>query len=190
MSLVQKKTGTATIEPVPPALENGSLLDILSEQYSTQTGRAGAVDATGGQALSGHLAGVDGEGRILFLPEGAEEAIPAALAVPLSDDEVVRAARSGQRALALRTTGPRPRLVLVGILRERVSEEARDNLAGIKVRVDGDTLRMSAETQIEFVCGKSRILLRRNGRIEISGSYLLSRSRGPIKIKGATVEIN
>ncbi len=28
------------------------------------------------------------------------------------------------------------------------------------------------------------------GRVEVNGSYLLQRSRGPVKIKGASVEIN
>lgn len=144
-----------------------------------------------GEAISGHLDGVDDEGRVNFRPEGSGKRFQVAVGIPLSDDEVVKAARLGRRALVLPTADKHPRLVLISLLRERVSVNARDaNPGELKVKLDGETISLTARTQIELVCGKSRILLHANGRIELSGSYLLSRSRGPVKLKGATVEIN
>jgi hypothetical protein len=32
--------------------------------------------------------------------------------------------------------------------------------------------------------------MHKDGRIEISGTHLLTRSRGPVKIKGATIALN
>ncbi len=151
-----------------------------------------ALDAfTEGQALSGHLDGVDAEGRVLFRPDGQQAPAPVVIGLGLDDAALVRAAWLGTRALAVRTAGSPPRLVLVALLRERVAAAARDAAPGeLEVRLDGDTLRLGARQKLELVCGKSRLLLHADGRVEINGTQLLQRSRGPIKIKGATIELN
>lgn len=139
--------------------------------------------------LTGHLAGIDEEGRLLFREEGCEVAEPVAIGLTHSDDELVHAAWVGRRALALRTADQGR--VLIALVRERVSAAARDAIgSGISVKVDGEDVRVTAKREIEFRCGKSRLLLRQDGRIEMSGTHLLSRSRGPVKIKGATIALN
>ena len=150
-----------------------------------------ALDAAKGEAISGHLDGVDDEGRLLFRGEGTEDSLPVVIGIPTSDGELVKAAWTQRRALVLRTTDRRPRLVLIALLRERVAATARDAKPGeLEVVTDGETLRLRAATEIELVCGRSRLVLKKDGRVEVNGSYLLSRSRGPVKIKGASVEIN
>lgn len=52
------------------------------------------------------------------------------------------------------------------------------------------TLRVSAGEELVIECGKSKIWLRADGRIEIRGEHVISRSRGPNKVKGGTVHIN
>jgi hypothetical protein len=144
-----------------------------------------------GMAGMGHLDGVDGEGRLMFRPEGGSVSVPVVIGVGMSDEEIVRAAWTGRRALVVRTGGNAPKLVLVGFPREHVAAKARDAWpAEVEVRMDGETVHIKARSKIELVCGKSRIVLDADGRVEVNGSYLLSRSRGPVKIKGATVEIN
>lgn len=144
-----------------------------------------------GAAEMGHLDGVDPEGRLMFRPQGGSASFPVLIGVGMSDEELVRAAWTGRRALVVRAGGETTQPVLVGFPRERVAERARDAWPGeVEVRIDGETLQLKARKRIELVCGKSRIVLDDQGRIEINGSYLLSRSRGPVKIKGATVEIN
>jgi len=153
--------------------------------------RGGGGGFTPVMAEMGHLDGVDGEGRLMFRPEGGSGSVPVVIGVAMSDEELVRAAWTGRRALAVRTGGRSPQLILVGFPREHVAAKARDAWpAGVEVRLDGETLHLEARKKIELVCGKSRIVLDDQGRIEVNGSYLLSRSRGPVKIKGATVEIN
>jgi hypothetical protein len=151
------------------------------------------LEANSVDAVAGHLAGVDDEGRLLFRADGSHSLHPVSIGVPLSDDELVRAARLERRVIVLRTNGGPARGVLVGILRERVGAEARDaaNAAGgVNVKVDGDAVRITAQSELELRCGKSRLLMHKDGRIEISGNYLISRSRGPVKIKGATIALN
>ncbi len=153
--------------------------------------RSGGEYIPPGVAVMGHLDGVDGEGRLMFRPEGGSGSVPVVIGVGMSDEELVRAAWTGRRALVVRTGGKVPQLVLVGFPREHVAAKARDAWpAEVEVRMDGETVHIQARKRIELVCGKSKIVLDADGRVEVSGSHLLSRSRGPVKIKGATVEIN
>lgn len=52
------------------------------------------------------------------------------------------------------------------------------------------TLRIVAGEELTIECGKSKIHLRADGRIEIRGEHLVSRSRGPNKVKGGSVHLN
>ncbi len=143
------------------------------------------------EALTGHLDGIDEEGRLLFRVEGEDRSVPVSIGVDLPDDTLVQAAVVGRRGLVIRTSEARPRLVLIGLVRERVSSRARDR-GGLEIqaKLDGETVQLSARKEIELKCGKARITLHESGRIEVSGTYILNRSRGPVKLKGATVEIN
>ncbi len=51
-------------------------------------------------------------------------------------------------------------------------------------------LKIAAGEEITIECGKSKIHLRADGRIEIRGEHLVSRSRGPNKVKGGSVHLN
>ncbi len=53
-----------------------------------------------------------------------------------------------------------------------------------------EILRVESERELVIECGKSKIALRADGRIEIRGGHLISRSSGPNKIKGGSVHIN
>jgi hypothetical protein len=52
------------------------------------------------------------------------------------------------------------------------------------------SLRIDSEEELVIECGKAKIAMRADGRIEIRGGHLISRSSGPNKIKGASVHIN
>jgi|SRR5689334_5261690 len=51
-------------------------------------------------------------------------------------------------------------------------------------------LRVEAGQELVIECGEAKISLRKDGRIEIRGTHLISRSSGPNKIKGGSVFIN
>ena len=53
-----------------------------------------------------------------------------------------------------------------------------------------ETLRLAAGRELVIECGEAKISLRKDGRIEIRGTHLISRSSGPNKIKGGSVFIN
>jgi hypothetical protein len=53
-----------------------------------------------------------------------------------------------------------------------------------------EVLRIASGRELVIECGKAKIALRADGRVEIRGTHLVSRSSGPNKVKGATVHIN
>lgn len=150
--------------------------------------RDGAPEPT---LVTGHLTGIDDGGRPLFLAEGAQASIAVAIGISSPDGVIVRAARRQQRALVARTTDEAPRWVLVGLVRDRVSAASRDAKHGrLELTVDGEKLKLEAEHDIELRCGQASITLRYDGRIEVRGTHILSASRGPNRVKGATIALN
>ena len=62
--------------------------------------------------------------------------------------------------------------------------------AVVSVQVDGDRQVIEAEREIVLRCGDASITLTRAGKVIIQGNYILSRSTGHNKIKGAAIDIN
>ena len=60
----------------------------------------------------------------------------------------------------------------------------------IAVESDGERHVIDAEREIVLRCGDASITLTRAGKVIIKGNYILSRSTGYNKIKGAAVDIN
>jgi len=60
----------------------------------------------------------------------------------------------------------------------------------LNATVDGKAININAQDEIRLECGKSSILLRKDGKVVIKGANLISRSSGPNKIKGGSVGIN
>ncbi len=55
---------------------------------------------------------------------------------------------------------------------------------------DLEKVSLDAKEEIVLRCGESSITLTRAGKIIIRGTYVLSRSSGANKIKGASIELN
>jgi hypothetical protein len=180
-------TEERTAEPVV-ASENET--GELFRQLLSATPSARPLDS--GPILTGHLQGIDDEGRVLFAPENHEgPPIPVAIGLTLSDGALVPAARNQQRALVVRTNDNPPRLVLIGLVRERVSTSARDAAPGqLELKMDGETLRLSAQHEIELKCGNASLILRQSGRVILKGTHVVTTSTGPVKVKGATIDLN
>jgi hypothetical protein len=162
----------------------------MSESPSSLIDRLAQADANGLRVVLGHLDGLDDEGRLLFRAMGSDESVPVTIGLELSDGALVKAARLSRRALAL-IPSDAAQPILVGLLRERVSAEARDASPGqLEVRMDGESLRFEAEKSIELRCGKARLVLHRDGRVVLKGAHIVSASSGSHRIKGATIALN
>ncbi|MEQ1833828.1 MAG: hypothetical protein ABL977_12300 [Candidatus Eisenbacteria bacterium] len=157
-------------------------------QTETVTGAVSPIAEA--MARTGHLEGLDDEGRVCFRPEGATESEPAAVATGIADAILLRAVRNQARARAVRTADSNPGWVIIGLVRERLASDAINRKGALEVRHEGESLHLEADRDLTLVCGKATLTLRFDGRIEINGTHILTASRGPHRIKGATVAIN
>lgn len=84
--------------------------------------------------------------------------------------------------------------IIVGLIRNKAVNTVKKNTVMKNkvndVIVDGKKIVFDAEKEIELRCGKSSLIMRKNGRIVIKGKHVVSRASSVNKIKGAAVRIN
>ena len=59
-----------------------------------------------------------------------------------------------------------------------------------EVAVDGERLVLEAGRELLLRCGKASITMTADGRITLRGAQILSRSDGPNRMQGASVQLN
>lgn len=133
----------------------------------------GALDFDLGTGLStGRLAGFSAEGWPLV--EAADGATGEARSlVPLGPAEL-------GRELALARIGGEG-LVVLGLIQPPARTVAAD---------DEDRRVVEAREQLELRCGPASLTLFADGRVEIRGTQILSRSEGANRVQGASVHLN
>jgi len=126
----------------------------------------------------GRLQGIDthGKAQVQDLPACPGQTLVCRSTVPLQSD------LAGREVLVVFEGGDVQRPIIVGVLQTASPP--------LSVQADGQRQVIEAEREIILKCGAASITLTRAGRIVIKGSYVLSRSSGVNKIKGAAVDIN
>jgi hypothetical protein len=114
------------------------------------------------------------------------EVVPARTTVLLLRETI------GADVVVLCEQGDPQRPIIMGVLRSRplASADPDSKQKLVSVQADKDRYVISAEREIVLRCGDSSITLTRAGKVIIKGSYILSRSTGYNKIKGAAIDIN
>lgn len=133
------------------------------------------TDLTGVAVLE--IMGTDPQGRPLVRIPPEDEARPARVA--WMKDEPDWAGCEGLRAVVALPEGEDP--ILLGLL-DAPPRKVQEDLP--------ERVHIESEEEIVIQCGKSKIAMRADGRIEIRGGHLISRSSGPNKIKGGSVQLN
>lgn len=139
----------------------------------------------------------DGQATVTFAgcEAGAGVQARSALAEPRRAGEV-RDSLVGRQVLLLFEDADPERPIVAGLVRETlqpeaVREEVRVDMGKNRdVLVDGTRLVFEAGQEVLLRCGKSSILLKRDGKVVIRGEHLVSRSSGANKIKGSTIALN
>jgi len=82
--------------------------------------------------------------------------------------------------------------VIVGVIEPHPLAAATSTLprAVATVQIDGERHVIEARREIVLRCGDASITLTRAGKVLIKGNFILSRSTGYNKIKGAAIDIN
>ena len=145
--------------------------------------------------LVGRLA-VSGEsGEIMVQFNGGSPKI-ARLLGGLNRKELGKKESLGREVLLVFEKGDPERPIIVGLIgdflediifmetNEHNSQEPKEAL------VDGKRVTLEAKEEVVLKCGKGSITIRKDGKIVIRGTHLLSRSSGPQRIKGSSVSIN
>ncbi len=90
--------------------------------------------------------------------------------------------------------GEPDRPIIMGRIRETLDAPRKslpiDSGRVEDVVVDGRRMVFHAEREIVLQCGKSSVVLGKDGRIVVKGTQIVSRASGTHKIKGASVKIN
>ncbi len=102
--------------------------------------------------------------------------------------------RPGQKALVVFEQGDAERPIAVAFMAPTASAESRIEFE-IKAKpdlanVDGKVVVIRGEERVELRCGKGSIVIRKDGKVIVRGTHLLSRSVGAIRLKGGHVDIN
>jgi hypothetical protein len=156
----------------------------LSQKPVTSSQTAGGI--TG--AATARFHGLDHADRPLLtgLPGIGGEVIAARSTVPL------RRAQIGATVVVLFEQADVHRPIVLGVLEQNqsVAGAASESPELVSVQADDHRLTLSAEREIVLRCGDASITLTRAGKVMISGRYIVSRSSGYNRIKGAAVDIN
>ena len=140
-----------------------------------------------GGAATGRLHGFDLDDRPLVsgLAQLPGEVVVARTTVPLKRQMV------GASVVVLYEHGDPYRPILVGVLQERAPQDGPDETAQpLSIQADDERYVVTAEREIVLRCGDASITLTRAGKVIIKGNYIISRSTGYNKIKGAAIDIN
>jgi hypothetical protein len=114
--------------------------------------------------------GPDGRAEVL-IPALGETPQPAQSLVPLPAAAVGR-----QAAVTMMDDQP----LILGLIQPLAPE----------VEADGEKLVLEARREVTLRCGKASIHLTADGRVTIRGTQVLSRSDGPNRVQGASVQLN
>jgi hypothetical protein len=129
---------------------------------------------------------IDDQPLICEVRDLAHEIIRARTTVSLSTVHI------GSSVVVFFEEGDRRRPIILGVLCDRplLAEKQSDPQPVVTAHVDDTRLVLSAEREVVLRCGMASITLTRAGKVIIKGSYIVSRSSGYNKVKGAAVEIN
>jgi len=119
-------------------------------------------------------------GPLVVFPGNPEEtALTARSLTELSSDMI------GSEVALLFENGDPLRPLIVG----RIVDPARKPDAPQVIR-DGETVKITAGERLELRCGKSTIIMEKDGHITIRGTHLVSHASASNRIRGGSVNLN
>jgi Domain of unknown function (DUF6484) len=121
--------------------------------------------------------GVNGEPLVRFAGEPGDRPVPARSVVPLDPSAV------GREVVLLFEGNDPARPLVMGVIAARHGQP-------VCTEIDGEKLVLSADREVVLRCGEASITLTRAGKVLIEGAYVVTKSSGLNRIKGAAVQIN
>lgn len=139
---------------------------------------------------SGQVTGLNDQGRLLVdYPGNPFGPLRARSTVVLDPQQLQDAVDEQYPVLLLFEDGDPGRPIVVGLLHDRMPSAA-PVAAPVEVEADGRRVEVEAADELVLRCGQASLVLRRNGRVIIRGTYVETRAKGVNRIKGGSVQIN
>lgn len=137
-------------------------------------------DQIDGVVLGVILGFEEGTPLVVFPGNAQDHAIPARSLTALSAED------TGAEVALLFEDGRRDRPLIVGKL---VEPPRQDGAPPLVIR-DGETVKVTAEDRLELRVGKASIVMLKDGRITIRGSYVTSHASATNRIRGGAINLN
>lgn len=168
---------------------------VLERDASTQSARGTNAEAPDGpvSAIPGvetarlHGFDLNDQPLLVGLPALPYEVVTARTLVSLASTDI------GRDVAVLFDKRDLRRPIVVGVLQASATPppaRAECAVPVVAATIDEHRVVISAEREIVLRCGDASITLTRAGKVLIDGAYVLSRSSGHNRIKGAIVDIN
>jgi hypothetical protein len=145
----------------------------------------------------GKIEHIDEEGRVYVdFPGNGQGPMAAGLTASVKERLESKDKSHFPRVLLLFEENDPARPVVIDVLAHSLNIRAGGSEVAFQVdepkevTIDGETVMFNAKEQIVLRCGKASITLTKAGKVLIRGAYLLNRSSGVNRIKGASVQIN
>ena len=182
---MQKPITPDAADPAEPVdSRDQDLLAIVEEQ--TTASEVTRVAAPHGSLVGSYCGRTPaGDPLVDFSGNPAEEPAPAQSVVPLTTDD------AGRSVVLTFEGGDLRRPIILGLIEgPDVTSLPRPLSQELDVRVDGERVTIEAQREVVIKCGAASITLTHAGKVLIRGTYVVSRSSGANKIKGASVDVN
>jgi len=148
---------------------------------------SGAIDGV----RVGLLVSVENDGQIIVnYPDNLTSNLHARSIINLT-------AADENKEILLAFENGNPQLpIIIGLIQKQpviaeTSKEVLLNRETVKdITIDGERITFDARKEIVLRCGKGSVKIRKDGKVIIKGTNIVSRARGINRIKGAAVNIN
>ncbi|MEX5729101.1 hypothetical protein Ga0609869_002454 [Rhodovulum iodosum] len=137
------------------------------------------TDQIDGVVLGVFLGFEAGAPLVVFPGNPRDHAIPARSLTALDADD------TGAEVALLFEDGRRDRPLIVG----KLVEPARRDTAPVVIS-DGETVKVTAGERLELRVGKASLVMLKDGRITLRGTYLTSHASATNRIRGGSVNLN
>ena len=132
------------------------------------------------ERIDGVVIGFDSGAPLVVFPGNPKEtAIAAPSLTELASDEI------GAEVALLFQDGDPGRPLVVG----RIVEPVR-RVSSPQITRDGERVCIVGEERIELRCGEATILMEKDGRIIIRGTYVTTQASATNRIRGGSIDLN
>ena len=133
---------------------------------------------------------------IIMVKYSKNSSKPARLLSHINRQDLMKKESVGKQVMIVFENGNPDLPVIIGVM-ENVLEDlvcmevtTNSDENSFETNVDGKRIQIEAESEIVLKCGKGSITIKKEGKIVVRGTEIISRASGTNKIKGSNIKLN